>query len=322
MSIKMKPQLKGRSLITLMDFSENEIRLILDLSHKLKKERSSNRRTGLKKRMRFASKNLALIFEKRSTRTRCAVETAFGEEGGHPVFLTLHDLHLGAKESIKDTARVLGRMFDCIVFRGFKQQTIIDLAAYSGIPVHNALTDDFHPTQVLADLMTIEESFGTFKGIKCAYVGDGRNNMARSLLIGCSKMGVDVTIVAPDQLHPEHELISRCNNLAEKSGSVINVTDSIETGVTGAHIIYTDVWTSMGEEAKKDERFRLLSPYQVNKQLMEMTGNKKSIFLHCLPAEKGKEVTEEVFEGPWSRVWDQAENRKHTIKALLLLTIG
>lgn len=312
----MKKSLKGRSLLTLLDFTPEEIEEILKVSHTLKKEWQSHR-----KKMRFSSMTLAMLFEKRSTRTRCSFETAFGEEGGHPVFLTLQDLHLGNKESIQDTARVLGRMFDCIMFRGYRQETAQTLMNYSGLPVYNGLTDSFHPTQALADLMTIEEEFGKLKGIKCSYVGDGRNNVARSLLIGCCKTGVDISIVTPEQLMPESGFINAYRELAEQNGSELLVTDSIEKGVKHAHVLYTDVWISMGEEEKKKERIELLTPFQVNQNVMNMTGQNGTIFLHCLPAVKGQEVTEDVFEGPASRVWDQAENRKHTIKALLLLTL-
>ncbi|MBN2535655.1 MAG: ornithine carbamoyltransferase [Spirochaetales bacterium] len=313
----MKKGLKGRSFLTLLDFTQEEIKEILRTAHTLKKERKLH-----KKKLRFQAKTLAMLFEKPSTRTRCSFETAFGEEGGYPVFLTSQDLHLGSKETIEDTARVLGRMFDCIMFRGYKQETAQILMKYSGLPVYNGLTDSFHPTQTMADLMTIEEEFGTLKGIKCAYVGDGRNNVARSLLVGCCKTGVHITIVTPEQLMPESSFIDSCKELAAQNGASVLVTDSIEEGVKNAHVLYTDVWISMGEEEKKIERIVLLTPYQVNNDVMNMTGLAGTIFLHCLPAVKGQEVTEGVFEGPASRVWEQAENRKHTIKAILLLTLG
>ncbi|MBN2441072.1 MAG: ornithine carbamoyltransferase [Spirochaetales bacterium] len=312
----MKVNLKGRSLLTLIDYSYEEIREIISVSHVLKKERKSG-----KNKMRFASRTLAMLFEKRSTRTRCAFETAIGEEGGHPVFLSMQDIHLGSKEAIEDTARVLGRMFDCIMFRGYKQETAELLMEYSGLPVYNGLTDEYHPTQALADIMTIEEEFKSLKGLKCVYIGDGRNNVANSLAVVCSKMGVHMTIITPEDLKPDNELIDLYQYFSKESGSEIQVTDSIEKGVAGAHVVYTDVWVSMGEEKKKKERIDLLSPYQVNGAVMNMTGRKETIFLHCLPAVKGQEVSEEVFEGPASRVWEQAENRKHTIKAILLLTL-
>ena len=308
--------LKGRSLLSLKDYTSEEIRYILDISRQVKEERKAGSITE-----RFKGKTLALLFEKRSTRTRCAFETAFGEEGGYPVFLSKDDIQLGAKETIEDTARVLGRMFDAIQFRGFKHETVEKLAEYSGVPVYNGLTDKYHPTQILADLMTVEENFGRLKGVKVVFVGDGRNNVANSLLIGCSKMGVDFTVVAPESLFPGSELVSYVRNEAAKSGSSVKVTSSVEEGVKDADVIYTDVWVSMGEEDKQKERYEMLKPYQVNADLMAKTGKRETIFMHCLPAVKGNEVTFDVIEGPASRVWDEAENRKHTIKAIMLATI-
>ncbi|HET6488006.1 MAG TPA: ornithine carbamoyltransferase [Spirochaetia bacterium] len=308
--------MKGRSLLTLKDWTPAEVRFVLDLSRAVKKER----RAG-KIRDRFRGKTLALLFEKRSTRTRCAFETAFGEEGGHPVFLSTQDIHLGVKEDLEDTARVLGRMFDAIQFRGFKQSTVETLASYSGVPVYNGLTDDWHPTQALADLMTLEEEAGTLTGRKLAFVGDGRNNVANTLLIGCAQMGVHCSIVAPPSLCPSPETLGWARSMGDKTKAVIQVTSDVAEGVSGADAVYTDVWVSMGEEEKSAERIALLSPYQVTTAVMERTGKPDSIFLHCLPAVKGKEVTVEVFEGKRSRVWDQAENRKHTIKALMLATL-
>ena len=310
----MAVNLKGRSLLTLMDYQPEEIRFLLDLSHKVKREKR-----GGKRLRRFRGKTLALLFEKRSTRTRCSFETAFGEEGGHPVFLSTQDVHLGAKESIEDTARVLGRMFDAIQFRGYKQETVETLARYSAVPVYNGLTDAYHPTQALADLLTCEEEYGSLCGRRLAYVGDGRNNMARSLMVACSKMGMDCVVVAPEPLLPEVGFAERCRSFAQ--GSELSVSVDLAAGAKNADIIYTDVWVSMGEESKQAERLGQLKPYQVNKQVMEMTGRADTIFLHCLPAVKGNEVSAEVMEGKWSRVWDQAENRKHTIKALLLATL-
>jgi ornithine carbamoyltransferase len=307
--------LKGRSLLTWLDYSEEEIRYLLDLSGKVKEESRAGRISR-----RFEGKTIALLFEKRSTRTRCAFETAFGEEGGHPVFLSTADIHLGVKESLEDTARVLGRMFSAIEFRGFKQSTAETLAEYSGVPVYNGLTDQFHPTQVLADIMTLEESFGPARGRKICFAGDGRNNITRSLLVICSKLGVHLTVITPASLLPDQELVDRCSETAAKSGAKIRITED-PGEAEGADAVYTDVWTSMGEEAKKEERKALLGPYQVNQALMEKTGRKDSIFLHCLPAVKGEEVSVEVIEGPQSRVWDQAENRKHTIKAIMLATL-
>jgi len=216
---------------------------------------------------------------------------------------------------------VLGRMFDAIEFRGFKQSTVETLASYSGVPVYNGLTDDWHPTQALADLMTLEEETGTLAGRKLAFVGDGRNNVANTLLIGCAQMGVHCSIVAPPSLCPSTEVLDWARSMAEKTKAVIQVTSDVAEGVRGADAVYTDVWVSMGEEEKSAERIAMLTPYQVTTALMEKTGKPDSIFLHCLPAVKGKEVTVEVFEGKRSRVWDQAENRKHTIKALMLATL-
>ncbi|MDR0289442.1 MAG: ornithine carbamoyltransferase [Treponema sp.] len=309
-------ELKGRCLLTWLDYSGEEIRFLLGLSKKVKGESKKGAVSGS-----FAGKTLAMIFEKRSTRTRCAFETAFAEEGGHPVFLSTADIQLGAKESIEDTARVLGRMFSAIQFRGFKQETVEILAKYSGVPVYNGLTDQFHPTQALADIMTLEESFGPAQGRTLCYVGDGRNNVARSLMVICSKLGVHFTVVAPPELAPDAALREQCAPLAAASGAKIAVSADINA-VAGADAVYTDVWTSMGEEDKKAERLRLLSPYQVNHALMDKTGRKDSIFLHCLPAVKGEEVTADVIDGPQSRAWDQAENRKHTIKAIMLATLG
>jgi ornithine carbamoyltransferase len=264
---------------------------------------------------------VALLFEKRSTRTRCAFETAFGEEGGHPVFLSTADIHLGTKEAIEDTARVLGHMFDAIEFRGFSQATVETLAKWSGVPVYNGLTDDWHPTQVLADLMTMEEVFGTLKGRRLAFVGDGRNNVANTLLVGCAQMGVHLSIVAPPSLCPADQHVQWAREMAAATGAEVRVTADVAEGVKGADAVYTDVWVSMGEEQKSAERIALLTPYQVNDAMMEKTGKQDAIFLHCLPAVKGKEVTEAVIEGKRSRVWDEAENRKHTIKAMMLATL-
>ena len=315
----MSITLKGRSLLTWLDYAPEEIRYLLDLSKKVKAESDNPAQNGV--RQRFTGKTLALLFEKRSTRTRCAFETAFGEEGGHPVFLSTADIQLGAKESIEDTARVLGRMFSAIQFRGFKQETAEALAKYSGVPVFNGLTDQFHPTQALADIMTLEESFGPAKGKKLCFVGDGRNNVARSLMVICAKLGVHFTVITPMELNPGKALREKCAPLAAASGAEINV--GADTAMAaGADAIYTDVWISMGEEDKAEERRRLLSPYQVNQALMDKTGRKDSVFLHCLPAVKGEEVSADVIDGPQSRAWDEAENRKHTIKAVILAALG
>jgi len=309
-------QLKGRSLLTWLDFETADIRYLLELSKTVKAE---GRQGAV--RQRFTGKTLALLFEKRSTRTRCAFETAFGEEGGHPVFLSSQDIQLGAKESLEDTARVLGRMFSAIQFRGFKQSTAETLARYSGVPVYNGLTDDFHPTQALADIMTLEESFGACKGKKLCFSGDGRNNVARSLIVICSKLGLRFTVISPPELKPDSQLIEKCAPLCAESGAEIRVTSSLDE-VEGADAVYTDVWASMGEEAQKEARENMLRPYQVNRALMDKTGRKDTIFLHCLPAVKGEEVTADIIDGGQSRAWDQAENRKHTIKAVMLATLG
>jgi len=313
--VSVSISLFGRSFLTLLDFSPEEIQYLLKLSMKVKTDAKKG-----KKFRRFEGKTLAMLFEKRSTRTRCAFETAFGEEGGHPVFLSTSDIHLGVKEELKDTARVFGRMFTAIQFRGFKQETAETLAKYSQVPVFNGLTDLYHPTQALADFLTLTENFGDVKGRTLCYVGDGRNNVARSLMVICAKLGTNFTVITPPELNADSELLQKCNALAETSGAKIKVT-SETSAVIGADALYTDVWTSMGEEDKKEERVRLLSPYQVNQRLMNMTGKSDTIFLHCLPAVKGEEVTEDVIEGPQSRAWDEAENRKHTIKAVMLATL-
>jgi ornithine carbamoyltransferase len=299
--------------LTWLDYTPEEIRYFLDLSKQVKREKNTAHE-------RFKGKTLALLFEKRSTRTRCAFETAFGEEGGHPVFLSTADIQLGVKESIEDTARVLGRMFSAIQFRGFKQRTVEILAGYSGIPVYNGLTDSFHPTQALADIFTLEENFGGCKGKKLCFVGDGRNNVARSLLVISSKLGINFSIITPKTLNPDSELLKICEQPAKESGARINISENL-AGVAGADAVYTDVWVSMGEEAEREERFALLKPYQVNQALMDKTGRKDAIFLHCLPAVKDEEVASDVIDGPQSRAWDQAENRKHTIKAIMLATL-
>ena len=306
---------KGRSLLNWIDWTSQEIEQLLDLAISLKKESKAGEIHN-----RFQGKTIALLFEKRSTRTRCSFETAFGEEGGHPVFLSNQDIQLGAKESIEHTAKVLGRMFSAIQFRGFSQQHVEILAKYSGIPVINGLTDDYHPTQALADVMTLKEEFGEIKGLTVAYCGDGRNNVANSLMIICAKLGVNVTIVSPKELFPADNIVEMCKGFAQRSGAKIQISDEIAL-VKNANAVYTDVWVSMGEEALKAERIKMLSPYKVNNELMLKTEDDKAIFLHCLPAVIGEEVTEDVIEGARSRVWDQAENRKHTIKAIMLATI-
>lgn len=308
--------LKGRSFLTLKDYTPEEILYLIDLAADLK-EKKKQGITGDS----LKGKNIALIFEKPSTRTRCAFTVGAADEGGNPTYLSGNEIQLGYKESIEDTARVLGRMFDGIEFRGFRQEHVEALAKYSGVPVWNGLTDEYHPTQILADLLTMREHFGYLKGLKFVYLGDGRNNMANSLMIGCSKVGVDFAIIAPESLWPTEELVSLCSGYAKESGSAITVTDDVNA-VKDADVLYTDVWASMGEEDKAAERIAILTPYQVNTELMEKTGKKGTIFMHCLPAVKGKEVTEEVFDSEASVVFDEAENRLHTIKAVMVATLG
>lgn len=308
--------LKGRSFLTLKDFTKEEILYFVDLAAELK-EKKKNGITGNS----LSGKNIALIFEKPSTRTRCAFTVGAADEGGFPVYLSQHDIQLGHKESVKDTARVLGRMFDGIEFRGFKHEHVEMLAKYSGVPVWNGLTDDYHPTQILADFLTMKEQFGYLEGLNFIYLGDGRNNMANSLMIGCAKVGVNFTIAAPKVLWPSEELVSLCESYAKESGSTVTVTEDVNA-VEGADVLYTDVWCSMGEEHMATERIALLTPYQINKELMKKTGKDTSILMHCLPAVKGNEVTEDVFEEYADVIFDEAENRLHTIKAVMVATLG
>jgi len=311
-----KMNLKGRSFLTLKDFTPEEIMYLLDLAADLK-EKKKEGITGNS----LQGKNIALIFEKPSTRTRCAFTVGAADEGGNPTYLSGNEIQLGHKESIEDTARVLGRMFDGIEFRGFRQDHVEALAKYSGVPVWNGLTDEYHPTQILADLLTMREHFGYLKGLKFAYLGDGRNNMANSLMIGCAKVGVDFINVAPKALWPTDELTDLCRKYGSESGASITITDDVDD-VEGADVLYTDVWASMGEEDKAAERIEMLRPYQINKEMMARTKKDSTIFMHCLPAVKGKEVTEDVFEGEASVVFDEAENRLHTIKAVMVATLG
>lgn len=325
--------LKGRNFLKLLDFTPKEIEYLIELSADLKKLKYA----GIKPR-NLEGKNVALIFEKPSTRTRCAFVVAAVDEGAHPEYLGKDDIQLGKKESVKDTARVLGRMFDGIEFRGFSHETVEELGAYAGVPVWNGLTDKFHPTQILADFLTIKEHKGYLKGIKFAYVGDGRNNMANSLMIGAAKMGMDFRIVAPESLFPEEELVAESKKIAEETGAKLNFTSDVEEGVAGADVVYTDVWVSMGEEDQFEERINLLKPYQVNAEMMAKADS-EALFMHCLPAFHDREtlvgedvykkygmdaleVTDEVFEGPQSVVFDEAENRMHTIKAIMVATLG
>ncbi|MBP5509458.1 MAG: ornithine carbamoyltransferase [Kiritimatiellae bacterium] len=324
------PQLHNRSLLRLGDFTDEEMLQLVKLAEELK----ARRRAGVRGDLLYR-RHIALIFEKSSTRTRNSASIAVRDEGGDAEFLTKNDIHLGGKESVKDTARVLGRMFDGILFRGFAQSTVEQLARWSGVPVWNGLTDECHPTQILADLMTMQENFGELKGLKLAYIGDGRNNVANSLMLGCAKAGVHYANCTPASLMPDEGLVATARAVAAKNGSTVNVYNDPLEGVKGANVLYTDVWVSMGEEDKKAERLALLRPYQVNERLVDATGNAggKLIFLHCLPAfhddqtlasaETGAlEVTDEVFEAPFSKVFDEAENRMHTIKALYVSSLA
>lgn len=307
--------LKGRSLLALKDFAPEEIVYLVDLAITLKQKK----KMGIKGDL-LEGKNIALIFEKPSTRTRCAFTVACVDEGAHPEYLGKNDIQLGHKESVEDTARVLGRLFDGIEFRGFSQETVEKLAKYSKVPVWNGLTDLFHPTQVLADLMTMKEHFGFLKGLHFTYIGDGRNNMANSLMMGCAKVGIHFQLIAPKSLWPSMEYQASCEEVAKQFGATIAVSDDI-LAVKGADVLYTDVWVSMGEEDKSQERLQLLRPYQINRELVEKTG-KNTIVMHCLPAVKEYEITEEVFEMHANTIFDEAENRMHTIKAVMVATAG
>jgi ornithine carbamoyltransferase len=328
--------LKDRSLLELSDLTPQEIRSLLDLSHAVKAEK----RSGAARRS-LSGKNLCLIFEKTSTRTRCAFEVAAYDLGMGVTYLDPTGSQIGHKESIRDTARVLGRMYDAIEYRGFAQSIVDDLAKYAGVPVYNGLTDDAHPTQVLADLMTMEEHSDKPLGkIAFCYLGDARNNMGNSLLLGGAVMGMDVKLSAPKALWPADPVVAKAKRFASGSGARITVSDDPKASVAGCDFVYTDVWVSLGEPpAKWGERIALLKPYQVNGALMAATGNPGAKFMHCLPAfhnretakgeelfktygMNGLEVTEEVFESAGSIVFDQAENRMHTVKALLLATLS
>jgi ornithine carbamoyltransferase len=328
--------LRNRHFLKLLDFSPEEIRFLLQLASELKQARKSG--TELQ---RLTGKSIALIFEKTSTRTRCAFEAAAYDQGAHVTYLDPTGSQLGKKESIRDTARVLGRMYHGIEYRGFEQARVEELAKYAGVPVWNGLTNEFHPTQALADILTMQEhSDKPLHQLAFAFLGDGRNNVANSLLVGAAKMGMDCRIVAPNELHPTPALAKTALGIAKTTGAKISITADVAQGVAGCDFLYTDVWVSMGEpDTAWAERIRLLTPYQVNRAVMEQTDNPKVKFLHCLPAfhdrrtEIGEavfrkfgleamEVTDEVFESPASVVFDQAENRLHTIKAIMVATIG
>ncbi|MBQ7176496.1 MAG: ornithine carbamoyltransferase [Victivallales bacterium] len=324
--------LHGKSLLRLADITDQQMLALVNAAIALK----ARKKAGLHiQNPLIKGKNIALIFEKSSTRTRCATINAIRDEGGNAEYLGTGDIHFGKKESVKDTARVLGRMFDGILFRGFAQKTVEELAQYSGVPVWNGLTDSWHPTQILADLQTMQEHFGYLKGLTLAFVGDGRNNMANSLMVGCAKAGVNFVDVCPPELSPEKEVVELATGIAQRNGCTVSVSHSPQDGVKGANVLYTDVWASMGEEAVFQQRLKLLSPFQVDMAMCQRTGNLengKLIFLHCLPAfhdantEVSKntgalEVTDEVFEAPFSHVFDEAENRLHTIKAMILASL-
>ena len=325
--------LKGRNFLKLLDYTPDEINFLIDLALKLKEEKKS----GIPHR-ELVGKNIALIFEKTSTRTRCSFEVAASDLGMHPVYLDPSGSQIGKKESIADTARVLGRMFDGIEYRGFGQTVVEELAKYAGVPVWNGLTNEFHPTQILADFMTIKEYFGSLKGIKLVYMGDARYNMGNSLMVGCAKMGMHFVACAPEKYHPNKELINQCLEIAKTTGATLEFETDVKKATANANVIYTDVWVSMGEPSEIwAERINDLLPYQVNKEAMN-NANKNCKFMHCLPAFHdlkttiGKEiydkfgltsleVTDEVFESEASIVFDEAENRMHTIKAVMLATM-
>ncbi len=325
--------LKNKALLTLDDLSDSQLRGLVQFAHRLKEEKLEQ---GACTPSRLAGLNLAMVFQKASTRTRCATSVAARDEGAAVEYLGQNDIHLGKKESVADTARVLGRMFDGIMFRGFAQQTVEQLAEHAGVPVWNGLTNECHPTQALADLQTVVENFPDMERPKIAYLGDGQNNVCRSLMIACAKFGFHMVNCCPESLAPPPEWLDRAQRAAKHHEASISVTHSPEEAVKGANVLYTDVWASMGEEKRFQERREILAPYQVNMSLVEQTGNLQDgnvIFLHCLPAFHNSdteltkdigalEVTDEVFEAPFSQVFEQAENRVHTIKATMLATLA
>lgn len=332
----MATSLLGRSFVKLLDYDPDEIRYLLTLSANLKEAKYNHTET-----QRMVGKNVALIFEKSSTRTRISFEVAAYDQGAHVTYLGPSGTQIGHKESMKDTARVLGRVYEGIEYRGFAQTTVEELAEYAGVPVWNGLTNEFHPTQLLADVMTmVEHSTKPMEEIAFCYMGDAHNNVANSLMVGGCKLGMDVRLCAPDSLWPDSELVETCRSIASDTGARLTLTEDVEEGVADADFLYTDVWVSMGEpEEVWRERTEVLKPYQVNLEAIEATGNADVKFLHCLPAfhnretiigeeiyQKygldGLEVTEEVFESEHSIVFDQAENRLHTIKAVMVATIG
>ncbi|MFA7108168.1 MAG: ornithine carbamoyltransferase [Sphaerochaetaceae bacterium] len=325
----MPINLSGRSFLKLLDFKTTDLRYLLDLSKNFK----NLKRAGTPHKY-LEGKNIVLLFEKTSTRTRCSFEVAGMDLGMGVTYLDPGSSQMGKKESIADTARVLGRMYDAIEYRGYNQSIVEELAKFSGVPVFNGLTDQFHPTQMLADMLTIEEKLGKLKGINFTYMGDARNNMGNSLMVACAMLGLNFTACAPKELFPSKELIETCQNIAKENHCTVTLTEDVKKGTTNADVIYTDIWVSMGEPDEVwEERIKLLTPYQVNAKAMA-NAKPEAIFMHCLPsfhdtktvvgakiAEKFKinqmEVTDEVFEGPKSVVFDEAENRMHTIKAMM-----
>ncbi|MGX6962580.1 ornithine carbamoyltransferase [Vagococcus xieshaowenii] len=328
---------QGRSLLAEKDFTRSELEYLIDFSIHLKELKKHN----IPHRY-LEGKNIALLFEKTSTRTRSAFTTASVDLGAHPEYLGANDIQLGKKETTEDTAKVLGSMFDGIEFRGFSQKMVEELSEFSGVPVWNGLTDEWHPTQMIADFMTIKENFGSLENVTLVYVGDGRNNMANSLLVTGAILGVNVRICAPQALFPEQEIVDYAEGFAAESGAELMITDNVEEGVKGANVLYTDVWVSMGEEDKFEERVKMLQPYQLNMEMINKTGNQETdrlIVLHCLPAfhdtntQYGKmveeqfgvkemEITDEVFRSKYARQFEEAENRMHSIKAIMAATLG
>ena len=331
----MKINLKNRNFLTLLDFTPKEIKYLLELSAELKKAKYEGREV-----QNLKGKNIALIFEKTSTRTRCSFEVAAFDQGAHITYLEPTGSQMGHKETMKDTARVLGKLYDGIEYRGFGQSIVEELGEYAGVPVWNGLTTEYHPTQVLADFLTAKEFLNKpFNEMVFIYAGDGRNNVANSLMIGGAKLGMDFRIVTPKEVQPVIELVNKCKIIAKETGAIITITDNINAGVKDADVIYTDVWVSMGESNEVwKQRINLLKPYRVNRVMMEKTGTSHTIFLHCLPAFhntntkvgmdiynkfgiKEMEVSDEVFESEASKVFEQAENRMHTIKAVMVATL-
>ncbi len=333
----MSINLKNRNFLKLLDYTPAEIQYLIDLAIQLKADKKAGR-----EKKTLVGKNIALIFEKTSTRTRCAFEVGAFDQGAQVTYLGPSGSQIGHKESMKDTARVLGRMYDGIEYRGFGQQIVEELGEYAGVPVWNGLTNEFHPTQILADLMTmLEHAPGKrLAELRFAYLGDARNNMGNSLMVGAAKMGMDIRLVAPKSFWPEAALVEQCRAIARETGARIMLTEEVDEGVQGVDFLYTDVWVSMGESKDAwSERVSLMKPYQVNGAVVKATGNPQVKFMHCLPAFhnehtkvggeiemayglKGLEVTEEVFESPNSIVFDEAENRMHTIKAVMVATLG